>query len=164
MSSAVEALSKPVGPMPLGAWLVVGAGGLFLAYRSQKDGTPDVTNTVEQVPVPVGAIASPDGAPAIVNVVVYNPTPDATGAAPVGATVPDPVLIGRPPIKPGVPSEIATTTRPAKRTYLTKLGDTVWTVAPMFGLTATQLLTLNPLSPAHLTHRFLPGELLRVEL
>lgn len=71
--SAADALTKQVGPLPMGVWLLVGAGGLVIAHQSRKRDEPQLTREVQQVPVPVGAIASPDNAPVVITPIFRLP-------------------------------------------------------------------------------------------
>lgn len=135
--SAVKALSKPVGPLPLGVWLLVAGGGLAISFwQRRKDNEPELLTDVREVPVPVGAIASPDQAPLvitpiirvpeapapIVNVRVAAPSVTVTGPAPVPAT-PTP-----PPASTAPPAAAA----PVARSYTVVSGDSLWRIATRF--------------------------------
>lgn len=72
---AANVLSKQIGPMPLGAWVALGAGGMFLAWKASQSETTTAT-IVEQVPVPVGATAGVDQAPLVMSPVVRINVPE----------------------------------------------------------------------------------------
>lgn len=108
MSGIGEALTKQVGPLPMGVWLVVGAGGLFIASR--RDREPELLTDVREIPVPVGAIASPDGAPVVITPIfripsleeMYGPGAPTPGTPSSDATPPRPPTVPAPPAAPGV--------------------------------------------------------------
>lgn len=102
------ALGKQVGPFPLGVWIAVVGGGLFIGMRRRSSGQPDATGgtagtdaTPAADPSADPALASPDGA-----VPVWSPTiqlpelPSAPPAelppAPVTPTTPAPPVAGTP--------------------------------------------------------------------
>lgn len=117
MSGIGDALTKQVGPLPMGVWLVVGAGGLFIASR--RDRSPELVTDVREIPVPVGAIASPDGAPVVITPIfrvpslddLYGPNRPTPGAPSPGTptpTAPQPApQPPRPPTTPGAPGVAA---------------------------------------------------------
>lgn len=138
-TSGVQDTASPTSYTTTGA---AGAGGSGTydstsndVYNSLQPQIEDLTNLITQLAAGGGT----------------NPTPsDPSPIPPIPTPTPKPVPVPAP--------------APAKRTYVAKAGDTVWTVSKMFGISATQLLTLNPSSPAHQTHAFRPGEVLRVQL
>lgn len=77
---AAAIMSKPVGGVPTGLWIVVGGVGVYFAVRSSKAqqaaAASAATHTVEQVPVPVGAIGSADQAPMVVSPIVRINVPE----------------------------------------------------------------------------------------
>ena len=104
MSGPADFLTKQVGPLPMGAWLLVGGGGLFIASRRDRG---QLVTDVREVPVPVGAIASPDGAPVVITPIFRLPELPAAGGgivgpAPVGDTAPPATSL------PGIPSTPST--------------------------------------------------------
>lgn len=104
MSNVGAALTKQVGPMPLGAWLLVGGGGLFIAFKSrQGDSGPASAPAALGDPLPTGggygkqdnAFGSYDGAPVVLSpiiqlpkVVINNTMPQAPAPVVVGFTPP----------------------------------------------------------------------------
>ena len=154
MSSLTASLTKQVGPMPLGAWLLVGAGGLFIAYRSH--GAPDAPDVPAGDPLPVGggyggggasAIDSWDGAAVVlspvfqlpsptVNVNVATPVPSKTPAPKSWMPVPTP-RVASPVTGPSyhkaptpAPKPAAAPAKAAPATsYTVKAGDTLWGIA-----------------------------------
>jgi hypothetical protein len=115
VSGIGDTLARPVGPMPLGAWLVVGAGGLYIAYRARNDG-PKVTREVQQVPVPVGAIASEDQSPTVhVTPIIRIPSvPGSPEPIDTGGPVQVPITDVSPlPSLPSLPSFPTPPTAPA---------------------------------------------------
>lgn len=162
MSDLGDTLAKQVGPLPLGVWLLVGAGGLVIARQQSRADAEDVlTKEVQQVPVPVGAIASPDGAPTVLNVVIYNPLPEKTPDAvtptptvpPPSTTPPGSLPFDSSSIKLPAPTRTIVTTpavktpakvpakapvktpakAPAVRTYTIVSGDTLSGIGARFG-------------------------------
>jgi hypothetical protein len=113
--SVADTLTKQVGPLPLGVWLLVGGGGLAMAYRTSKQREPRLVTDVREVPVPVGAIASPDQAPVVITPIFRLPeiinnvsvpaaeAPDVTidlPAPPVPVSPPPPNPTTKPPAPP----------------------------------------------------------------
>lgn len=138
MAGAGDFLSKQVGPLPMGVWLLVGGGGLALAYWQRRaDAEPDTLTAVQQVPVPVGALGAWDGAPLVITPIIRlpdltpAPDPDPT-PPPVGTPVveppPPPATVpgGRLPRTPG---GLGT---PAPRSHTVKTGDTLWMLATRY--------------------------------
>lgn len=79
--------------------------------------------------------------------------------------LPLPITAATPTPAPGTTTPVPTTTAIHKMTYTTKAGDTLHSVASAWHLTDTQLLTLNPKSPARTpSAKFPVGTVLRVEL
>lgn len=189
--SLTQSLGKQVGPMPLGAWLLIGAGGLFIAYRSrQGDEAPAVP--AEQLPTAGGAapsggaIGSWDGAPVVLspiivnkitppNVVVNNNVPAAPTPTP-GKTTPPPATPRVPaPAKPA-PAKTA----PKVTNYTVRKGDTLWSIAARYygsGVRWTKLYADNKTvieaaavryghrsstGPTGVGHWIFPGTVLRI--
>jgi hypothetical protein len=107
-------LSKQVGPLPLGVWLLVGGGGLFIAYR--KSNTPAaVVDPLAGPVVPAGGVdpqvSSWDGAPVVLSPVVQIAPPrieiNNTLPAPAPITINVPAPIAAPPAPPRVASPVA---------------------------------------------------------
>jgi len=80
-------LGRQVGPLPLGAWLAVVAGGLFIGWQARKGGAGS-----SPLPnLPSGVLPSPDNAPPVISPVIelHYPTgqgaPSTTGEAPAPA-------------------------------------------------------------------------------
>lgn len=135
MAGLGAALGKQVGPMPLGAWLVVGAGGLFIAYKSRQDDGDAPAATGDPLPTgggygpSGGAVGSWDGAAVVLSpifqlpttrVVVNIPKQTPGNSGPIALPIPT----------PRVPSPVKT--RPPVRqvvTYTVKRGDTLWGIA-----------------------------------
>lgn len=133
--SLTASLAKPVGPMPLGAWLLVGTGGLFIAWRQSTKGE-DTPAPAAGDPLPTGggldmegATGSYDGAPVVLSPVFNVPAPIVNINMPVPVP-PPPVVVKPPPVTPRVPvpTHTTTTTRPVLH-YTVKRGDTLWGIA-----------------------------------
>lgn len=159
-------LARPVGPLPLGGWLLAVGGGLWMLHRRGQDSGERLVTDVREVPVPVGAIASPDNAEdVILNPIIYitSPTPAAgnvtTTPAPT-VTAPTPPPVPRPPVKPAVPSSVTTATRttvlpkpaapkpaasPGTRRYVVRSGDTLSEIGQRFGVPWRRIYTRNAL-------------------
>lgn len=72
-----DTLTKKIGPLPVGAWAVIIGGAVVVIYTVRARGAesePDVATVVEQVPVPVGAIAAENNAPTYYQSVSYFDT------------------------------------------------------------------------------------------
>lgn len=73
MAEGIEgALSRKIGPLPVGGWvLLVGGAGVaaFMVSRNQQSDR-EARTIVDEVPVPVGGVAAPDGAPLVMSPVV----------------------------------------------------------------------------------------------
>lgn len=162
-----QALGKQVGPFPVGVWLVIVGGGLWFGMsRKGSDTVPDAA------PAPTtDEVASPDNSD-------YQGGGYGGGGG-GGGYLGDGSLPGFPvPTSPSTPTATATptpiatsTTTVAKRTYTVPAGGmSVWDAARKFlpwmplDKGATTMITLNPSSPARITHRFYGGEVIRVEL
>ena len=138
-------LGKQVGPLPLGVWLLVGGGGLFIAYR--KSSAAPVVDPLAGPVVPAGGldpqVSAWDGAPVVLSPVVQVAPPRITINNTV--PVPAPVIIHAPaPIaKPAAPPRVAPkpapkpvvkkpapkpAPKPARR-YTIRSGDTLWAIA-----------------------------------
>lgn len=135
-------LSHKVGPMPMGAWLLVGAGGLYIAYRRQN-ATPAAPAPAPSSDVPTpqqnndGSITTQDGAPWPIDLPPgYGiPTPPPPVTVPTGHTpppprVPSPVPHRPPIVHPGPKPKPVTV--PA--TYTVKSGDNLSSIAARFHL------------------------------
>jgi hypothetical protein len=71
-----ETLSKKIGPLPIGGWILLVGGAATAAYMLSRNNSSSTTRTiVDQVPVPVGAIAAPDGAPLVMSPIVHANIP-----------------------------------------------------------------------------------------
>lgn len=156
--SVADTLTKQAGPLPVGVWLLVGVGGLGIAFWQRKGEDDErLVTDVREVPVPVGAIASPDQAPLVITpifrvpdinvpppTVIVNPAPAVprTPVRPlppmVPGTPPPPLPLVR-PIRPAVPGPFRSPadarrtrrqigTAPAK-TSPTPVGGRTYTVA-----------------------------------
>ena len=117
----LHGLSKQVGPLPLGVWLLVGGGGLFIAYRRAKAPAPDAVPAgppVDGLPVGggSGSPASWDGAPVVLSPVIQNAPPSVpvTDSAPImdagPILAPEPIPV--PPATPRVPIPVRSAPRP----------------------------------------------------
>lgn len=157
--SIADTLAKPVGPLPLGVWLLAGAGGLLIGWRTDWGGggststaaAPDLTSgySGEDVLVrgPDGEVLLPDPANVVLSPIFQ--TPDVTvnvpqGPAPV-VNVPAPVVnVPRPVVevierptpkpapKPATPAPKPAprpSSAPARRTHTVASGDTLWGIA-----------------------------------
>lgn len=138
-------LAKPVGPMPLGAWLLVGAGGLYIAYRSRGAGQDaGVVAAAGQPGLPTGGgldvqgADTWDGAPVVLSPIINVPKPDPTVVNVLPAT---PIVnVSAPPAShPTVPPPAATTPRPTTpgaharpRSYTVRSGDTLSEIAARY--------------------------------
>lgn len=149
MSQSVSAaLARQVGPLPLGVWLLVGAGGLWIARTRGDgiDGKDGADGTVQQVPVPVGAIASPDGSGGY----VYD-----GGAATVGGTVVVPNVPTQTPPPSTAPKPVVTAPRPTPTPppptapivthvyYVVRSGDTLSAIAARYHMSTATLYLRN---------------------
>lgn len=76
MADVTDTLTKPVGGVPLIVWLGLGGVGVYVALRASQGEQQRAGTTVEQVPVPVGAVAAPDGAPLVMSPVVRINVPE----------------------------------------------------------------------------------------
>lgn len=68
-------LTRKVGPLPVGGWIFLVGGSAIAAYILSNRQRTVTTNTVQQVPVPVGAIASPDMAPLVMSPIMHVNVP-----------------------------------------------------------------------------------------
>lgn len=159
-----DALTKQVGPLPMGVWLLVGGGGLFIASRRDKR-EPELVTDVREVPVPVGAIASPDEAPVVITPIfrlpeIVNNINVPTQPAPVvNVTVPAPTTIVRPapwrptpkpapapapaPAPTPIPAPAPKAPAPAARTYTVKSGDTLSAIGRRYGMPWRRIYDAN---------------------
>jgi nucleoid-associated protein YgaU len=122
-----------VGPLPMGVWLLVGGGGLLIAWRSSKATAAAAAATPAIDPLPTGGgdtVSSWDNAPVVLSPVVnvappsvlVNILPPAVPAKPI--TGPKP--IAHPPAPPRVPARPKPAPKPApKRSYTVASGDTL---------------------------------------
>lgn len=140
-------LSKKVGPMPLGAWLLVGSGGLYMAYR-QKGAEAAPAPAGDSLPTGggYGATSTFDGAPVVLSPVIQitTPVPPKTG----GPTImPVPTPKPKPTPAPRLPAPKGTKPKPStSRRYVVKSGDTLWSIAQRQlgnGLRWTTIYALN---------------------
>lgn len=103
-------LGKQVGPLPLGVWLLVGGGGLWIAYR-RSNAAPAAAAPAAGDPLPVGGgtdaqVSSWDGAPVVLSPVIQVAPPRIAiintlpAPAPVTINVPAPIIL--PPAPPRV--------------------------------------------------------------
>jgi LysM domain len=142
----LSGLSKQVGPLPLGVWLLVGGGGLFIAYR--KSNTPAaVVDPLAGPVVPAGGVdpqvSSWDGAPVVLSPVVQIAPPrieiNNTLPAPAPITINVPAPIAAPAAPPRVASPVAAkpapkpvakaAPKPVVRTHTVRSGDTLSGIA-----------------------------------
>lgn len=73
---AADVLTRQVGPLPMGVWVLLAGAGVYVAVRSSKADTAAPATVVEQVPVPVGAVAGYDNAPLVMSPVVRINLPE----------------------------------------------------------------------------------------
>lgn len=138
MSGAADFLSKQAGPLPMGAWLLVGAGGLFIASRRNKDESQLVTD-VREVPVPVGAIAVQDSAPVVITPIfrlpeIVNNINVPAGPAPVvnvGVITPAAPVAPAPP-RPALAAPAPSSAPSPQRTHTVRGGDTLSALAARY--------------------------------
>lgn len=64
MADLEELAGKKIGPLPVGGWVLLVGGAGMAAYLVRKNSSSTRT-IVDEVPVPVGAVAAPDGAPLV---------------------------------------------------------------------------------------------------
>lgn len=76
MADTAEVLTRKVGPFPLIVWALAGSVGAWLAYRNLTASKTQTTTTVEQVPVPVGAVGAADQAPMVISPIVRINVPE----------------------------------------------------------------------------------------
>lgn len=76
MADTAEVLTRKVGPFPLVVWALAGSVGAWLAYRNLTAAKTQTTTTVEQVPVPVGAVGAADQAPMVMSPIVRINVPE----------------------------------------------------------------------------------------
>lgn len=81
MSDLTETMTKPVAGVPLVVWLIAGGVGVALAVQARRGGDT-VTREVQEVPVPVGGIASEDRAPVVMTPVIRINIPEKPTTAP----------------------------------------------------------------------------------
>lgn len=133
-------LGKQVGPLPLGVWLLVGAGGLFIAYRKSNAAPAAVVDPLAGPAVPAGGVdpqvSSWDGAPVVLSPIVQVAPPRITinntipTPAPVLTFAPRPIAIPvAPPKVAAKPAPKPVARRPAVRTHTVRSGDTLWAIA-----------------------------------
>lgn len=141
MSGVGAFLSRPVGPLPMGVWLLVGAGGLVIAWRSAeadgdtaaalglgvdpilvtRDGEQQVEDEAPYVISPIFRI------PDIINNVIVPP-----GKAPV-VNVNVPVSVTGPPAPPRPPVLVNKPSTPTgARSHTVVRGDTLWALAARY--------------------------------
>ena len=104
------ALGKQVGPLPLGVWLLVGGGGLFIAYR--KNNTAPAVAPAAGDPLPTGGgdgtVSSWDGAPVVLSPVIQVAPPrvEINNLVPIPQPIiiTAPVPVAAPPAPPRVAS------------------------------------------------------------
>lgn len=65
-----ELFTKKVGPLPVGAWALLVGGGAVIAFTLNNRSKSETRTVVDQVAVPVGAVAAPDNAPLVMSPVV----------------------------------------------------------------------------------------------
>lgn len=76
MADTAEVLTRKVGPFPLVVWALAGSVGAWLAYRNLTAAKTQTTTTVQQVPVPVGAVGAADQAPMVMSPIVRINVPE----------------------------------------------------------------------------------------
>jgi LysM repeat protein len=131
------------------AGLVLGLGSGCRSWRSKK---PGLLAPRAIVPPPYTSPAAPGTTPALPS---YNPTPEALPPVQPAELPPEPML---PPVEtdvtpPSPPEEIepAVELPPAVEsqplTYTVKKGDSLWSIAHMYGVTFQELAAENNLDP-----------------
>jgi len=143
--SIMAGLGKQVGPLPLGVWLLVGGGGLFIAYR-KSNAPAAAVDPLAGPSIPAGGtdpqISAWDGAPVVLSPVVQVAPPriEINNVLPVVAPVavvapkPLPVPVAAPRVAPKPVAKPAPKPAPkpvAKpvRRYTIRSGDTLWAIS-----------------------------------
>lgn len=142
------ALTKQVGPLPLGVWLLAGGGGLFIAWRKSANPAPAVPPAAGDA-LPTGGgtggqVSSWDGAPVVLSPIIRVPAPRVEIVNIIPVPAPVPVVAPRPLPVPPAPPRVAPkpvakkpapkpvakkpAAKPVKR-YTVKSGDTLWKIA-----------------------------------
>lgn len=70
-----ELFNKKIGPLSVGMWTLLVGGGAVVAFTLANRNAAQTRTIVDEVPVPVGAVAAVDNAPLVMSPVVRIDTP-----------------------------------------------------------------------------------------